>query len=551
MRPWVLRSALIGLCGLTLAGCGRLGGRAPKGAPVVTQGDTEFAPPVSVVTAVRGPIRQVVRVTGTVRAVREVEVAPEGSGRVTAVYADVGDRVSKGSLLLRFDTDLLQAQARQADAGLDAAAARLKQARDTVELTSSTTGISVEQARKQLDAARSQLAKAETAAATTETSVNNRIAQAQLAVRSAETQLAEVRRGAREQQKKQAQAQLEIAQAGYDFAKSQYEVKKRLYTHGAASGTEFGQALAEFQQARAALEQARQQLSLVEEGPTAEQVRLAELQVEQAKEQLRLAEAQRDQIALAREDVELARTQVRLAEDQLELARAGTGEVTVRQSDIAAAQAGVKQARAARDLAYTTLRKHRVYSPVTGLVAARLVEPGEFASPSSSVFRIVDLSNVYIHAVISESDVVKVRKGQEAEVTTPGLVGTQLKGRVVDIAPASMDHQRNFVARILVPNKGELLRPGMSASVTLIVGVNLSAILVPRDAIVEDQGKRLVYAVEEGRIKVRSVKIGAEERGRVEIISGVQEGDVVVVVGQSDLADGQKVRPVPREGGAR
>jgi RND family efflux transporter MFP subunit len=507
------------------------------------------ATPVSVITAMRGSIRDAVHVTGTVAALREVEVASEGSGNATAVYADVGDRVVRGSLLARLDSDVMTAQARQADAGVDVARARLKQARDTVSLTSSTTGITVEQAQKQAEAANTQLLKAQTAASTTETAVNNRIAQAQLAVRSAETQLVEVRRGARDQQRKQVQAQVEIAQAGYDFAKSHYEVKKRLYTQGAASGTEFGQALAEFQQARSNLEQVKQQLSLTNEGPTAEQVRLAELQVDQANEQLRLAEAQRDQITLAREDVNLARTQVRLAEDQLSMARAGRGEVTVRQSDIDAAQAGVKQAQASRDLARTALGKQSVYSPVTGLVAERLIEPGAWASNAHTVFRIVDITSVYVHAVVGERDIAKVSKGQEAEVAVPGLPGARLKGRVVDVTPSSMRNQRNFTARVLVKNDGEVLKPGMSADVSLVVGENSAAVLVPRDAIVEDREKRVVYAVEGDQIKIRPVELGAEERGRVEVTSGVKAGDTLVVAGQSGLADGQKVEPVPREGG--
>jgi len=529
--------------------CGKMkpGGPKPGGpgaAPV-----QKPATPVSVVTAMRGPIRDSVRVTGTVAALREVNVAPEGSGRIVGVFADVGDRVVKGSLLVRFDTDLLAAQARQADAGVDLAKAHLKQARDTVTVTGSRATITVEQAQKQVDSANRQLAKAETAAQTTERTVNNRIAQAQLGVSSAQTQLAEVRRGARDQQRKQAQAQVEMAQAGYDFAKSQYEVKKRLYTQGAASGTEFGQALAEFQQARSALEQAKQQASLVQEGPTPEQVRLAELQVDQANEQLRLAEAQRDQITLAHEDVELARTQVRLADDQLNLARAGQGEVTIRESDIDAARAGVRQAQASQDLAHTTLGKYRVYAPITGLVAARLVEPGEFASPNQSVFRLVDISSVYVEAVIGETDVAKVTKGQLAEVTVPGLAGAKLEGRVVDVSPSSLKDQRNYTARVLVNNERELLKPGMSADVALVVGENAAAILVPRDAIVEDREKRLVYAVVDGKIEVRPVDLGAEERGMVEVRSGVEQGDTVVVAGQSDLAADEKVEPIQREAG--
>ncbi|MBM3500613.1 MAG: efflux RND transporter periplasmic adaptor subunit, partial [Armatimonadetes bacterium] len=162
-----------------------------------------------------------------------------------------------------------------------------------------------------------------------------------------------------------------------------------------------------------------------------------------------------------------------------------------------------------------------------------------------------DISSVYIQAVIGEKDIPKVSPGQEAEVAVPGLPGARLSGRVVDVAPSALRGQRNFSARVLVKNEGEVLKPGMSADVSLVVGEASSAVLAPRDAIVEDRDKRLVYAVEGGVVKVREVELGAEERGRVEIVSGVRAGDTLVVTGQSDLADGEKVQPVQREGGLR
>jgi len=507
------------------------------------------ATPVWVVTAMRGAIQDAVVATGTVAAIHEVDVMPEGAGKVTAVYADVGDRVPRGSVLVRLDTDLLSAQARQADAGVAAAKARLQQAKDTVHLTRSTRSISVEQAQKQVDQAQTQLTKAQTAAQTTETSVNNQIAQARIAVQSAETQLADVRRGARSQQRKQAQAQVDMAQANYDLTKNQYDIKKRLYTQGAASGTEFGTALSQYQAARAQLEQARQALSLTEEGPTTEQIRLAELQVDRAKEQLHLAEAQQDQIALAHDDVELARRQVRLAEDQLDLAKAGKTEVKIRQSDVDAADAGVKVAAAGRDLAYTTLRKTSVYAPISGLVSARLVEPGEYASPAMPVFRLVDIERVYVNAVLSETDVAQVTKGQSVVVTVKGLPGANFSGQIVDVNPSAIPSQRNFIARVLVENRGEVLRPGMSADVRIVIGENSAAVLVPRDCIVEDRQQRLVYAVVGEKIQVRKVTLGAREAGRVEIARGAKEGDVLVAAGQSELGDGQKVKPIQREAG--
>ncbi len=538
---------LVVVCVVGVVSCAKLRGRGAAKAPPAAV--TAPATPVSVVTAMRGAIKDAIVATGTVAAIHEVNVMPEGAGRVTAVYADLGERVSQGSLLVRLDVDLLSAQVRQADANVAAARARLSQAKDTVDLTDSTKTISVEQARKQVEQAQTQLAKAQTGAQTVETSVNNQIAQARLGVQSAQTQLTDIRRGARDQQRKQALAQVDAAQANYDFAKNQYEVKKRLYTQGAASGTEFGSAMSEYQAARAQLEQARQAQSLTEEGPTGEQIHLGELQVDRAQEQLRLAEAQRDQIALAHNDVELAQRAVRLAQDQVDLARAGKGEVKVRRGDVDAAAAGVKMAAASRDLASTSLSKSSVYSPISGLVSARLTEPGEYANPAMPVFRLVDISRVYVNAVLSEADITRISRGQQAAITLKGTAGASFVGQVVDITPSAIPNQRNFIVRILVDNQGQVLRPGMSADVRITVGENSAAVLVPRDCVVEDRQERLVYAVVDGKIEVRKVRLGAEEASRVEIAQGVKEGDLLVAAGQTDLANGQAVKPIQREAG--
>jgi RND family efflux transporter MFP subunit len=537
---------LVVVCVVGVVSCAKRRGRGAAKAPPAAATAVPPATPVSVVTAMRGGIKDAIVATGTVAAIHEVNVMPEGAGRVTTVTADLGDRVSRGSLLVRLDIDLISAQVRQADANIAAARARLTQARDTVDLTDSTNTISVQQARKQVEQAQTQVAKAQTGAQTTETAVNNQIAQARLGVQSAQTQLADIRRGARDQQRRQAVAQVDAAQADYDFAKNQYEVKKRLYTQGAASGTEFGSAMSQYQASRAQLELARQAQSLTAEGATGEQIRLAELQVDRAQEQLHLAEAQRDQIALAHQDVELAQRQVRLAQDQVDLARAGKGEVKIRRGDVEAAAAGVKLAAASRDLASTTLSKSSVYAPISGLVSARLTEPGEYANPAMPVFRLVDISRVYVNAVLSEADITRVSRGQQAAITLKGTAGARFVGQVVDITPSAIPNQRNFIVRILVDNQGQVLRPGMSANVRITVGENSSAILVPRDCVVEDRQERLVYAVVNGKIEVRKVRLGAEEAGRVEIAQGVKEGDLLVAAGQTNLANGQVVKPIQR-----
>jgi len=544
--------ALIGSC----QGRGGAKAGAKTGPPGAAPMGEQAKAAVRVVRAVSQPVADQLELTGSVDAYRRVTVASEVAGKVVEVHGDVGDYVTRGKLLVVVDTQMQEAQAAQAAAAVEAARANLGKAVDSVALQNDTTGITVEQARKQVQTASTQLAKAQTAARATETKVNNGVTQARVAVQSAETQLQQVRRGARDQEVAQAQAALEMAQAQFDFAKSNYEVNKRLYAEGAASGTEFGQALASYQSARGQLEQARSALSLVREGATTEQVRLAELQVQQAREQLALAEAQTDQVAMSQEDVEVARNAVRLAEDQLRMAQAGRGQVVVSSHDINAAEAGVHQAAAAHEVVLVNVRKAKVFAPLSGVVAARNTDPGDYTGVggANGLFQLLDIARVYVSAVVSELDVAKLHVGQMGTVRADaldaarGAAAPTFAGRVDDIAPSAVMNQRNFIARVIIANRGLALKPGMFARVELTVGAPITGVVLPRDCIVEEysEGKQIrrVYVINKSnKVEIRPVTLGSTTESLVQIASGVAQGELVVLLGQRDLEKGQEVEP--------
>ena len=517
-----------------LSGCGRQVQEAAQAAA-----DEEQATPVLVTTAVRGSIEDVLELTGTAQAADEVDVVPEVAGKVTAVYADVGDYVSRGRTLVRLDTELASAQQGQAAAGVAAAQARLAQAEEATGLTDQQTAVAVRQAEVGLRAAREQLNKARTAAKLRESTVESSIQQARNGVKSAEAGLRDVRAGARDQQLRQAQEQVTQAQSSLTLAKQTYERYNRLHDKGVIATQQLDQARTQYEVAQAQYEQAVEAQSLVQEGARTEQVRLAELGVEQAKEGLRLAEAARDQVEMARRDVASAEQGVRLAEEQLNAARANRQQVALRERDAQAAAAGVGQAASAMELTSVQISKHSVIAPISGLIAMRMVDPGEGASPGIPVMRIVDLDPIRVEAVVSELD--RVEKGQRGMVSVDGLSGEEFVGTVRDIAPqASMD-SRNYVARIHVDNPSGKIKPGMFARVQMVLESRADTVLVTRDTIVERGEGRLVYVVTDGAVEIREVQVGAVSGRLMEVLDGVEEGARLVVTGQTALAGGQRV----------
>ncbi len=530
------------ILGVTMVSLGRQD-KAPEDAGQAPQ---RAAQPVEVVTAELGTIQDVGEYTGTFEAEDEVDVVPEVPGKVTAVYYDVGDEVKKGAVLVRLDTEITAAQRDQAAAAVALAKARLEQAKHGPELQRTVSETQVEQARQQVAAAQARVEQAQKALEQTGSATQIGISQAQINLETAEANLREVKRGARDQQRAQALAAVEQAEAGFKLAETNYKIRKRLYTQGAISGTKYGEALAYYQTTKAQLEQARQAYSLIQEGPTTDQVRMAEDQVRQAKEQLRLAEANQAQVAIREQDLAAARTQLRQAEEALRMAEANAVQVQIRQEDIEAAEAGVAQAEASRRAAAAAVNKATILAPISGLVALRMIDPGEMAGGSNAVFRLVNIDVVYLLAQVTELGITRIRKGLRAALTIDGVPGYHPTGVVTEVYPASVPQQRLYIAKVKLENRDHRVRPGMFGRARVLFGERKAA-LVDRDAVVIRDKISYVYRVVRGKIERVEVKVGGEQDGKLEIVSGVSPGDVLVATGQSDLDPGDRVVPKHRE----
>jgi len=536
----IITASLVAACVL-VAGCAR-----DQRSPGAAQAAEVSATPVPVATAMRGDIDETLEITGTAEADVEVDVVPEVSGKVARVYADVGDYVRKGQTLVRVDTQVAAAQRDQASAGVASAKAAREQARAARDLTDETSASAVRQAEVGVSAATERLEQARAAARLVESQVSSAIEQARTAVQSAETRLAEVRAGARAQQRRQAEAQVQQAKASLDLAEQTHARYHRLLEEGVISEQQYDQVRTQYQVAKAAHQQAVENLSLVEEGARTEQVRLAELAVEQSKQQLALAEANRTQIEVAQQDVRAAEEGLRQAREQLTSAIAGRGQVDVQQRQVASAEAAIAQAEASARAASVQLAKHTVRAPISGLIAARHVDRGEGALAGAPVMRIVDIDPIRVDAVVNEMDVDRIAVGDCGVVTFDGLSDREFVGTVREITPQASRNSRNFVARIEVANPGGAIKPGMFARVRLILAHYEDVIVVSRDMIVESGTRRLAYVVRDGKVEVREVMLGAMQDSRVHVLEGVREGEQLVTSGQGRLADGQSVTPTER-----
>jgi RND family efflux transporter MFP subunit len=211
-------------------------------------------------------------------------------------------------------------------------------------------------------------------------------------------------------------------------------------------------------------------------------------------------------------------------------------------------ESGARQSAAAANLAKKRLSDTRLTAPLSGIIARRAIEVGATVAPGQAVFTIVDLDPVRVRVGVPEGDVGHITEGSAATVRIPAL-DASFAGRVSLIGVSADPATRSYTVEVSVPNPARRLRAGMVAEATITTGKTTSVTLVPAAAVVHDggvNGATRVYVLDADAARVHSRRVitGVARGDSLEIISGVESNDHVIVAGQQRLRDGARVRPV-------
>lgn len=249
-------------------------------------------------------------------------------------------------------------------------------------------------------------------------------------------------------------------------------------------------------------------------------------------------------------------TQLVLAEKQVQRARLLRQKDFISSQELDEAETRAQTARAQRELAQAQLAQRsaalaqsrhqlsltRVLAPFGGVVTRRLVDPGAYVSSSTPILTLAVPDPLKVVVNIPERDVSLVRAGLAARLEMDAFAGKIFTGRIARLNSALDPTSRTLMAEIHVPNGELLLKPGMFARVSLILGEQRDSLLVPEEAVVEEDGKAFVYTVAEDRAVRRAVSRGWAQNGFVAVAKGIEEGEQIVVAGQHRLKPGMKVR---------
>ena len=249
--------------------------------------------------------------------------------------------------------------------------------------------------------------------------------------------------------------------------------------------------------------------------------------------------------ALAQRAVDDSHLAMVQAQTQLEVAKRhlATLSQTGQREAILNAEAAVKAAQSHYDNLAVQLSYATVKSPMSGVVADRPVYPGELAQPGQPLVSLVDISSLVARANVPVKDAVSIKPGVPARVAGPD---GDLPGKVTVVSPAVDPSTTTVEVWVTLANPEEKLKPGGTVHLSIIAGTITDTIIIPASALLnlDEGGEKVMIVVgtdKNATAQERKVVTGVRQGARVQVISGVQEGDMVITSGGLGLDDKAKV----------
>ncbi len=523
------------LTGMMVGGCGKKQDAQDAKGRKPGIGDPGGSIPVQVLAVTTGTIEQTVPVTGNTQALSDVQLSARAAGRVIAVNFREGQVVRAGQVVVQQDTTDLEANVRQAQAGVQSAQANVQQAQANVA------------------SSQAKLSQAGTNYTVQVQTAREAVAQARAQVAASRQNYLKVKGGSRPQQVLQGQTQVALAKANLENAQTILTRNKSLFAQGAIAKADLDTAQTSYDVQTQSYKNAQASLSLTQEGAQTEDIAAALAQLQQQQSNLQTAIANQQQVQVRRDDILAAQAAVQQA------------RAAVQQT-----QAAVRTAQATLAFNQQQVSNAFIKSPIDGVVAARQVEPGQVASPGTSLLRIVNLGTVYYQPTIPETDFASTAVGDPVRVQVDALPGQTFNGKVSAVYPAASATNRVFSLRVTVTDPQNRLRPGMFARGQIITSVARNVVVVPSTALIplaSQQGfqanassdqpvadgtqtpPQQVIVVGPGSVaQPRPVKIGIQSQQQAEVTSGLQPGERIVTVGQQGLKQGDKLAIIDGNG---
>jgi membrane fusion protein (multidrug efflux system) len=282
---------------------------------------------------------------------------------------------------------------------------------------------------------------------------------------------------------------------------------------------------------------------LVSEGDTVRDGQvLAELESTHLQDQVRQAEAA---VAQAKANVGNARITQQRNEGLLQRGIAARKEVEDARTQVAVNEAALQQAEASLSLAKTQLSRAQIRAPFAGTVVRRFVGVGDEVDGTAAqpVIEVASIDSLELLGNVPAPRLNRIKVGEDFSFQTDDVPGTSFKASVAAVLPAVDPATNNGTVRIRIGNPKHLLKVGQYLSVALPMSENGTQLVVPKQSIYPDEsGEPHVYRVKGNEAESVAVQLGIQTSDSAEVLSGVNDGDTVIVTGGYGLPEKATVR---------
>lgn len=338
------------------------------------------------------------------------------------------------------------------------------------------------------------------------------------------------------------------AEQAYNTAKANYDVAVQKLNDMMAGplATDLQAAQTTVDQAQANLKSAQAKLDQMKQGPQPTDLASAQNSVEQAKATLASAQVKLDQLKAGPTEADLKSAQSALASAKVDLANKTAPPKT---PELVRAQEQLRQAQVSLEQAQNDLQNATLVAPFDGIVSAVSGNVGEMVG-SATVVTLVDPKSVRIDGTVDEADVAKIQVGQQVTVTFDALPDQRFQGKVSAVAPAGTTQQGvvSYLLSVGLDSLNRTLPAGMSAGLSIETDRKEGALLVPNRAVRSQGRTRTIEVMAGDKTEVRTVQTGASNDQFTQIVSGLEEGELVVIPTttiRSSFTPGRPGAPAP------
>ncbi|MAL17595.1 MAG: efflux transporter periplasmic adaptor subunit [Balneola sp.] len=200
--------------------------------------------------------------------------------------------------------------------------------------------------------------------------------------------------------------------------------------------------------------------------------------------------------------------------------------------------------KAAYELAQLNLEHTSIKSPISGVISERYVKVGNMIGTDQQVYRVTDFSPLQAILHIPEHEMAKIRKDQRTELRVDALPNQTFLGHVERISPVVDSETGTFKVTIFVDETKDMLRPGMFGRVKIVYDTRENTRMIPKSAVMSQDLAQSVYVIKDSLAFKKQIRTGYVNGMNIEVIDGLEDGEMVVTIGQGSLQDSSKVNVI-------